>query len=156
MNAKAATASLAGGLGLLIVVAIPVSAAPRCGHLMELTVRMQRHESGMPAVPPYVRHTKLCTGQAEFDVRRLAENTSYGGCTVRHYAKHGSLVTFDAVCGDLEHTASHGVFHLGPGPDFTGTINATGRLMGHVITDSTSFAGRQRGPCACPKPGATG
>ncbi|HEX7325893.1 MAG TPA: DUF3617 family protein [Rhodanobacteraceae bacterium] len=135
-----------------------IAAQPATGHRVELTVRVHEHMAGVPAIPVHTVQRKICMQAGGFDPEALrsAKQRASKLCRITHYVKDGDTVTFDQMCkADGESIASHGVFHLGTGFNFTGTTHTAMNAAGHAITVDANYAGKSIGTCTY-TPAATG
>lgn len=139
----------------LAVSGLPPARAAAEGHLVELTMQVQEHMQGMPALPAHTVTRQICLPEGSFDQHALAQLQSGPSCQVTHYDRQGDTVTFDAVCTAPQAVTSHGVFHLTGGTDFTGTVQTAMDMAGHAVTVDTAYTGKGAGSCTPAPPQAS-
>jgi hypothetical protein len=142
--------ALAAGFCVAAMITAPAWAADGSDNLMQVTMRMTEHMSGMPAMPPRSIQTKVCTRAGQFDASAL--NRTKGQCKTTHYEKKGNVITFDQMCAGPQSITNHGVFHVGPGADFIGSMHTALNAAGHAVTVDTEYTGKRVGGCTY-KPG---
>jgi len=135
-----------GVLGSVAALSTPGWAAAE-GQLMELTMRVQEHMEGMPALPAHTVTRQICSQAGSFDPHELARLPSDAKCNITHYEKRGDVVRFDETCAAPQTVTSHGVFHLSSGSDFTGTMRTSMDAAGHAVTVDTAYTGKKVGSC---------
>lgn len=140
------------GFGMLLaaMMVVPAWAGSGNDNLMQVTMHMQETMSGMPAMPPHTVQTKVCTKAGQFDASAL--NRAKAQCKMTHYEKKGNVITFDQVCAGPQSITNHGVFHLGPGADFTGNMHTALNAAGHAVTVDTDYTGKRVGGCTYKSP----
>jgi hypothetical protein len=134
-----------GVFGAMAALSTPGWAAD--GQLMDLTMHIQEHMEGMPALPAHTVTRQICSQAGPFDPHALAQLQSDAKCKITQYEKQGDVVSFVEICAAPQSVTSQGVFHLTGGPDFTGTMHTSMDAAGHAVTVDTAYTGKQVGSC---------
>jgi hypothetical protein len=147
MKVRFLSALLGAGLMTFAMSAEPVWAAGTAGNLMQLTIQAVEHMAGMPVMPPHTVSQKVCMSAKRFDPEQMLRKQSQTDCKITNYKMNGKVITFDETCTQPAAITSHGEFHLGDGPNFTGTMHTEMSMEGHAITVDTSYTGERVGSC---------
>lgn len=145
MNNKLRNTMFGGVLVTGALMAVPAVAAN--GNLMQLTIKVVESMTGMAAMPARTMTRKICMTTGKFNPQAMLRRKSGTDCKITNYKMNGKLVTFDESCTQPAAVTSHGVFHLGDGPNFTGKMHTEMTAAGHKITVDSSYIGKRVGSC---------
>ncbi|MGH8145912.1 MAG: DUF3617 domain-containing protein [Rhodanobacteraceae bacterium] len=145
------------GFGVLLaaMVVVPAWAGSGNDKLMHMTMHMTMHMSGMPALQPRTIQRNVCMPAGKFDadaLNRATSKSTRSQCSVEHYAKHGSEITYDVICKAPEAITSHAVIHLADGGGFTGKMHTTANAGGHAMTMNSDYNAKRVGNCTYKSP----
>ncbi|TAN05607.1 MAG: DUF3617 family protein [Rhodanobacteraceae bacterium] len=151
MQQRTVVVVLAAGLGLAALAGGGAWAAGATGNLMQWTMQTTEHMQGAPSLAPRTVQRKLCApvaGQFSKAQMERALQRANARCRIENYRQQGKTVTFDQTCTVGGQTlTSHGVFHEGPGVDFTGSTHSALHIAGRAMTVDVEYAGKKVGSC---------
>lgn len=145
MNSKLRNTMFGGALVTGALMALPAMAAN--GNLMQLTIKVVENMAGMASMPAQTVTRKICMGTEKFDPQEMLRQQSGTDCKISNYKMDGKVITFDESCTKPAAVTAHGEFHLGDGPNFTGTMHTEMNAAGHAITVDSSYTGERVGAC---------
>ncbi|MGH8114725.1 MAG: DUF3617 domain-containing protein [Rhodanobacteraceae bacterium] len=145
MNGRLRNAMFGGALVAGALVAMPAVAAN--GNLMQLTIKVVENMAGMAQMPAQTITRKICMAAGRFDPQAMLRAQSGSDCKISNYKMNGKVITFDEGCTRPAAVTAHGEFHLGNGPNFTGTMHTEMNAAGHAISVDSSYVGERIGAC---------
>lgn len=145
------------GIGALLAVALvaPAWAGSGKDKLMHMTMHVTMHMPGMSALPPRTIQRDVCMPAGKFDadaLNRATSKSTRSQCSVEHYARHGSEISYDVMCKAPEAITSHAVIHLDDRGGFTGKMHTTAAAGGQAMTMDSDYDARRVGTCTYKPP----
>jgi hypothetical protein len=160
MRNKTALVLTAAGLGaavMIVAMVAPARAGSGTGRLMQVSMQLTMHMSGMPAMPPRTIGHQVCMPPEKFDPEALqrVSHATHGQCHVEHFVRHGSDISYDVICTAPESVTSHVAIHLDGNDAFTGTTHTTMNVQGHAMSMDGEYSAKRIGSCTYTPPASS-